>query len=43
MYEGLVSKTHYLQMIKRVEKIHKGARTKGTVSHIKKIDVKSFQ
>tara|TARA_Y100001980_G_C14546280_1_gene326278 strand:- start:823 stop:2496 length:1674 start_codon:yes stop_codon:yes gene_type:complete len=38
--EGLVSKTHYLQMIKRVEEFIRG-RTKGTVLHIKKLMLKA--
>ena len=38
--EGLVSESHYLQMIKRVEKFIKG-RTKGTISYVKKLMLKA--
>jgi len=38
--EGLVSESHYLQMIKRVEKFIRG-RTKGTISYVEELMLKA--
>ena len=38
--EGLVSETHYLQMVKRVENFIKG-RTKSTIKHVEKLMLKA--